>query len=72
MLLDRLQAGIGDTLQIGSTMLTIADVVSLEPDRPVSFFSFGPRIFIAADDLEKLDLIKKGSRIQYDYLLEGA
>ena len=70
VLLDRLQIAIGDTLQIGSALLTIADVVTLEPDRPISFFSFGPRIFIAADDLEKLDLIKKGSRIQFDYLLK--
>jgi putative ABC transport system permease protein len=70
MLLDRLQAQIGDTLQIGSALLTIADVVTLEPDRPVSFFSFGPRIFIAASDLAKLDLIKKGSRIQFEYLLK--
>jgi len=70
VLLGRLQARIGDALQIGSTLLTIADVVVLEPDRPVSFFSFGPRIFIAADDLEQLDLIKKGSRIQFDYLLK--
>lgn len=70
VLLDRLQVGIGDTLHIGSTTLRIADVVTREPDRPVSFFSFGPRIFIAAADLEKLDLIKKGSRIQYNYLLK--
>lgn len=69
-LLDRLQAEIGDRLQIGSTRLAIADVVTGEPDRPVSFFSFGPRIFIAAADLEKLDLIQKGSRIQYGYLLK--
>ncbi len=68
--LDRLQADIGDRLQIGSTELTIVDVVVSEPDRPVSFFSFGPRIFIAADDLEKIDLIKKGSRIHYNYLLK--
>jgi putative ABC transport system permease protein len=70
VLLDRLQVGIGDTLQIGSTTLSIADVVTREPDRPVSFFSFGPRIFIAAADLEKLDLLKKGSRVQYNYLLK--
>jgi putative ABC transport system permease protein len=70
VLLDRLQIGIGDTLQIGSALLTIADVVIREPDRPISFFSFGPRIFIAKDDLEKLDLIKKGSRIQFDYRLK--
>ncbi len=70
VLLDRLQVAIGETLQIGSALLTIADVVILEPDRPISFFSFGPRIFIAAADLEHLDLIKKGSRIQFDYLLK--
>ncbi len=70
VLLDRLQAKIGDTLQIGSALLKVADVVIVEPDRPVSFFSFGPRIFIAACDLEKLDLIKKGSRIQFEYFLK--
>jgi len=70
VLIDRLKAGIGDTLQIGATLLTIADVVTREPDRPVSFFSFGPRIFIAAADLEKLDLIKKGSRIEFEYRLK--
>ena len=70
VLLDRLHARIGDKLQIGSTTLTIADVVTLEPDRPVSFFSFGPRIFIPAKDLDKLELIKKGSRIRYNYLLK--
>lgn len=69
-LLDRLQAEIGDTIQIGSALLVIADVVTHEPDRPVSFFSFGPRVFITAADLDKLDLIKKGSRIQYQCLLK--
>lgn len=68
--LDRLQADIGDAVQIGATTLTIADVVLVEPDRPVSFFSFGPRVFVAAGDLEKLDLIKKGSRVHYNYLLQ--
>jgi putative ABC transport system permease protein len=69
-LLDRLDAKVGDRLQIGSAELTIADVVIAEPDRPVSFFSFGPRIFVSAVDLEHLDLIKKGSRIHYNYLLK--
>ncbi len=72
LLLDRLQVEIGESLQIGSATLKIADVITHEPDRPVSFFSFGPRIFIAAADLEKLDLIKKGSRIQFKYLLKVA
>ncbi|HBI14859.1 MAG TPA: hypothetical protein DDY20_05005 [Desulfobulbaceae bacterium] len=68
--LDRLQARVGDRLQVGAAELTIADVVTSEPDRPVSFFSFGPRIFVSAADLSSLDLIKKGSRIRYSYLLQ--
>ena len=70
--LDRLQSRTGETLQIGAAELLIVDVVIAEPDRPVSFFSFGPRIFINGVDLEKLDLIKKGSRIHYNYLLKVA
>jgi putative ABC transport system permease protein len=35
----------------------------------VNLFSFGPRVFISSEDLEALDLIQKGSRIQYDTLL---
>jgi putative ABC transport system permease protein len=69
-LLDRLGSGPGDSLQIGSAKLIIADTVIAEPDRPVSFFSFGPRIFVAAADLERLDLIRMGSRIHYNYLLK--
>ena len=68
--LDRLGASIGDVIQIGSASLAIADVVLQEPDRPVTFFSFGPRVFVSVDDLEKLDLIKKGSRIHYNYLIK--
>lgn len=68
--LDRLGAKSGDRLHIGKAVLTIVDVVTAEPDRPVSFFSFGPRIFISAADLDRLDLVQKGSRIQYNYLLQ--
>ncbi len=68
--LDRLQVGIGDTLNIGNGAFIIKDIVVREPDRPVTFFSFGPRIFISAEDLIALALIKKGSRIHYNYLLK--
>jgi len=68
--LERLQAAIGDHLEIGAASLKIADIVIREPDRPVSFFSFGPRIFIAAADLDRLQLLQKGSRIHYHVLLK--
>ena len=71
-LLDRLQLHIGDQLHIGNTLLKIADVITHEPDRPVNFFSFGPRVFLSAKDLDKVDLVKKGSRVQHSTLLKIA
>ena len=69
-LLDRMGMQIGDPLVIGEATLTIADVVTYEPDRPVDFFRFGPRIFLSAADLEGTGLIKLGSRVNYDALLK--
>jgi len=69
-LLDRLGLKVGDPLRVGQTTLTIRDTLLSEPDRPVNFFSLGPRIFVAAADLEALDLVKKGSRVSYTTLLK--
>ena len=72
LLLDRLGIAVGDSLLVGQAKLTIADVVISEPDRPVNFFSLGPRIFISTADLASLDLIKPGSRVRYTKLLKVA
>ncbi len=69
-LLDRLQLTTGSVINIGKGTLTIADIVIREPGRPVSFFSLGPRVFVSAQDLQSLELIGKGSRIHYRYLLK--
>ncbi|HSB79093.1 MAG TPA: FtsX-like permease family protein [Candidatus Methylomirabilis sp.] len=68
-LLDRLPLKPGDRLRVGQAALTIRDVVLQEPDRPVNFFSLGPRVFLAAEDLQALDLVKRGSRVGYSILL---
>ena len=70
-LLERLQLRVGDGLRIGNTALTIADVVVQEPDQPVDFFQLGPRVFIAAEDLNKLGLVTKGSRVGYKCLIKA-
>ena len=67
--LDRLGIDVGARLRLGEAVLTIADVVTHEPDRPVNFFSLGPRVFVAAADLDALDLVKAGSRVNYTTLL---
>jgi putative ABC transport system permease protein len=68
--LDRLSLQIGDQLRLGESVLTIADVVTHEPDRPVNLFALGPRIFVADADRVQLDLMQKGSRIEYQELLK--
>ena len=45
-------------------------MVLLEPDRPINFFSLGPRVFIPARDLASLDLVGKGSRVNYTILVK--
>jgi len=70
--LDRLQLQIGDRIHIGEVLLRIADVVTYEAARPVDLFTFGPRVFVAAADLAALDLIKKGSRVNYETLVKAS
>lgn len=69
-LLDRLSLRIGDRLHVGSATLTIRDVVLSEPDRPVNLFTFGPRVFASIEDLDAMDLMRKGSRIHHDILIQ--
>ena len=64
-LLDRLQIHLGDALRVGNATLTVRDVLLQEPDRPVNFFALGPRVFVAAADLNSLGLIGTGSRVEY-------
>jgi putative ABC transport system permease protein len=68
-LLDRLHLKVGDRLHVGRATPVIVDVVLQEPDRPVRFFSLGPRVFLPAADLVALDLVRPGSRVEYSMLL---
>jgi putative ABC transport system permease protein len=69
-LLDRTGLAVGDRLTVGYTTLTIQDVVTAEPDRPLDLFAFGPRVFIHSSDLEALGLMATGSRIRHVVLLK--
>lgn len=70
LVLDRLGVSVGDSLRIGQATLTIGDVLLSEPDRPVNFFAFGPRILVASADLSSLELIQPGSRVEYRQLIK--
>ncbi len=68
--LGRLGLKTGERVHIGQAVLTIADVVTHEPDRPVEIFSLGPGIIVSTADLTRLQLIGKGSRVEYSLLLK--
>ena len=68
--LERLKIRVGDQLRIGMAGLKVADVLLKEPDRPVSIFSFGPRVMVSTEDLDSLALLGKGSRVRYVLLLK--
>jgi putative ABC transport system permease protein len=69
---ERLSTRVGGTVTIGGLAMPIVDVVLREPDRPVSFFSLGPRILVHADDLPALGLLREGSRVDHRLLLRAA
>ncbi len=71
VLLDRLNLRRGDRLHVGDAVLTIADEILVEPDRPVTFFAFGPRIFVAGEDLDALNLVDRRSRVRHRYLVKA-
>lgn len=71
-LLERLNLTVGDLLLLGDAALEIVDVVILESMRPVDFFNFGPRVLVSTDDLQKLGLVQKGSRVHHEVLLKTA
>jgi len=54
-------------LHLGDARLTIADTIVSEPDRAVNFFALGPRVVVAAADLDSLNLVQRGSRIRHSY-----
>ncbi|MFQ5790103.1 MAG: ABC transporter permease, partial [Acidobacteriota bacterium] len=61
---------VGDRVQIGSQAFAIRDVLLREPGRQVAFFNFGPRVLISRADLDKTGLIRFGSRVRYQILLQ--
>ena len=61
-LLFRLHLHSGDTLKIGKSTLTIAAVVTREPDRMSSTMGLGPRVFITRQALAASGLLQQGSR----------
>ena len=71
-LLTALGVAPGDTIHLGDARFTIAERISIEPDRGAGFLSFAPRVMINLSDLGATNLIQPGSRATYRLLAAGA
>src|SRR5262245_27445572 len=66
-----LKARPGDEIELGRARFRVAAVLTLEPDRGVSFVNFAPRILMRVDDLPATGLVQAQSRISYQLLAAG-
>jgi putative ABC transport system permease protein len=67
ILLDRLGVKISDFLEIGEAQVTIGGVLGDQPDRLADRLSYGPKVLISRDTLEKTGLVQPGSLIRWTY-----
>ena len=66
-----LQVVPGGTVTVGAQTLTVAAILTREPDRGVNFFSLAPRLMMHVDDIPATGLIQPGARIRYSLLAAG-
>jgi putative ABC transport system permease protein len=59
----------GSRLQLGRATLIVAGIVRAEPDRGLSAFNLGPRVFVPFDILDKTELVRFGARLRHRRLL---
>nr|WP_317200687.1 FtsX-like permease family protein [uncultured Psychrobacter sp.] len=69
--LQGLNASVGDTVAIGDGQFTISDVLTKEPDRPLSAFDFGGHVLMQEDALETTNLLGQRSRVRYRIEMAG-
>ncbi len=70
-LLTRLDARVGDDIEVGELTLTATKVLVSRPDEGFRFTDLAPTLLINQADLESTGLIQPGSRVSYRALFAG-
>ncbi|GAB2801917.1 ABC transporter permease [Halomonas shantousis] len=63
---------LGDQVRLGNAVLTLDGFIQREPDQQAGFASFNPRVMMNLADLGATELIRPGSRVEYELLARGA
>ncbi len=69
--LHALGINLGQSMTIGETSFVVSRVITYEPDRGNSFYSFNPRVMIHQDDLAATGILQPGSRVWFKDLFAG-
>jgi putative ABC transport system permease protein len=64
-LVSALGAPVGARLRLGRAELTVAAVLTLEPERGANFFNIAPRLMMHIGDVPATGLVQTGSRVWY-------
>jgi putative ABC transport system permease protein len=72
ILLERLRLKLGDRLSLGGAELTITAVIEHEPDTISDRLTYGPRVLVSLDTLERTGLVQPGTLIRWRYALKLA
>jgi len=66
-----LDAPVGARIRLGASELTVAAVLTLEPERGANFFNLSPRLMMNLEDVAATGLVQTGSRVWYTLYAAG-
>lgn len=70
MLLERLGLKTGDKFKLGEADVEIRGILKAEPDGVADRLTYGPRVFVSLETLEKTALAKPGTLIRWRYAVQ--
>jgi putative ABC transport system permease protein len=70
MLLERLGLKVGDSLRIGDAEIAVRGVLKAEPDSVADRLTYGPRIFVSLETLDRTALVRPGTLIRWRYAVK--
>ena len=70
--LARVNADVGDYIQLGESEMLVSAVLTYRPDQSVGFASLAPSLLVNISDIPGTNLIGEGSRVGYALLVAGS
>lgn len=70
ILLERLRVSVGDRIRVGSAEVVVVAVIAAEPDRLADRLTYGPRVLMSLETLERTGLAQPGAMMRWRYALD--